>query len=212
VTDSVDSAEPAVLTEAQRRRKRTEAYLAMWAVPATIPVDVLAVPTEDLATSVATAEFLRGRALAAAVLALRGQGLSQLESFAFADAYSVWDHFTVSENDFILTEEPLGEAMLNAAWSYERLWVYLWAFGLVRHLAFADTQVDTAVAIRTCISGLATAPIESLSVRPIKELLDGADVAWCSAAVIRAGATTMQPSVVHERAAAFDDILPGWRA
>jgi Domain of unknown function (DUF4272) len=184
----------------------------MWGVNATIPIDVLRVPTEGVVTQVASAPYVGGRALSSAVLALRGQGLSQLESFAFADAYAVWDHLTVEENDFVLTEEPSGEAMLQAAWSYERLWVHLWALGFVRHLAFSDTQVDTAVAIETCISGLAAAPPESLVLRPMKELLDGADVAWSSASVAKATTTTMHPSVVHERAAAFDELFPGWRS
>jgi hypothetical protein len=178
----------------------------MWGVEAEVPVAVLAVPSES-SSVVAAVTAIRGRALACCAVALRGQGLSQLESFAFADAYEVWDHFTLAEHDFILTEEPSGTDMLQAVWNYERLWVHLWALGLVRHLAFSDTQVDSALAIETCISGLATVPVEKLQLRPVKELLDGADVAWCSAAVVRAAETSMHPSVVHERAVAFRELL-----
>ncbi len=197
--------------EAHRRRTRTQKYLSMWGVSAELPLDVLAPPVESSAV-VADVASVRGRALACCVNALRGQGLSLIETFAFADAYEVWDHFTVSENDFILTEEPTGAQMLQAAWNYERLWVHLWALGLVRHLAFSDTQVDSAVAIETCISGAATVAVDALSLRPIKELLDGADVAMCSAAVARAAKSlgqqiTMNPSVVHERALAFAELI-----
>ncbi len=189
-----------------RRRKRTEAYLAMWGVQAELPVNVLAVPSEAHVI-VAEVAAVRGRALACCAMALRGQGLSQLEAFAFADAYEVWDHFTLAEHDFILTEEPGGTDMLQAVWNYERLWVFLWAFGLVRHLAFSDTQVDSSVAIEMCISGVATVPVETLQLRPMKELLDSADVAWCSEAVVRAADTPMHRSVVHERAMAFRELI-----
>ncbi len=193
-----------------RRRRRTEAYFAMWGVPATIPTDVLAVPCEPLAF--ASAAAVRGRALANCVMALRGQGLSQLESFAFADAYHVWEHLTFEENQFLLTEEPLGDEMLQAAWRYERLWVHLWALDRVRHLVFADTQVDTARAIEMCISEVALVRPADLRMREPKELLDAADIAWCASVIERAASTPMQSDVVHERAVAFDEIAPGWRS
>ncbi len=195
---------------AARRRRRTEAYFAMWAVNATIPIDVVAVPCEPI--DVATVATVRGRVLANCVLALRGQGLSQLESFAFADAYQVWDHLTFEENQFLLTEEPGGDEMLQAAWRYERLWVQLWALNKVRHLGFSDTQVDTAKAIEMCVSEVALLQPSALLLREPKELLDAADVAWCASVVARAATTPMQPDVVHERAMGFDEIIPGWRA
>ena len=198
-------------SEATKRRSRTQKYLSMWGVSAELPLDALA-PLVEASAAVADVATVRGRALACCVIALRGQGLSLVETFAFADAYEVWDHFTVEEHDFILTEEPTGAQMLQAAWNYERLWVHLWVLGLVRHLAFSDTQVDSALAIETAISGAATVAVDTLKLRPMKELLDGADVARCSAAVVRAAhamgqATTMNPSVVHERALAFDEVL-----
>ena len=198
-----------------RRRRRTEKYLAMWGVNATIPIEVVAVPADSL--TVADVATVRGRALTHCLLALRGQGLSQLEAFAFADAYAVWDHLTFDENQFILSEEPTGDAMLQAAWRYERLWVLLWAFGSVRHLAFSDAEIDSAKAIETCVAEVAlVSPASSehpagLQLRESKELLDAADVAWCSQVVTRASTTPMLPGVVHERAAAFDELLPGWR-
>jgi Domain of unknown function (DUF4272) len=197
--------------EAHRRRTRTQKYLSMWGVPAELPLDVLAPPVES-SVVIADVATVRGRALGCCVIALRGQGLSLIETFAFADAYEVWDHFTVAENDFILTEEPTGAQMLQAAWNYERLWVHLWALGLVRHLAFSDTQVDSAAAIETCISGVATVVVDELTLRPVKELLDGADVAVCSAAIVHAAKasgqqTMMNPSVVHERALAFAEVI-----
>jgi hypothetical protein len=183
----------------------------MWGVPAQVPADVMAVPSESH-FDIADVEMCRSRGLATCVMALRGQGLSQLESFAFADAYEVWDHFTLVEHDFMLTEEPSGDEMLQAAWNYERLWIHLWAVGLVRHLAFSDTQVDSGAAIETCISGLATVSPESLQLRPAKELFDAADIAWCSEAIVRSSRatgqqTTMHPSVVHERASAFRELI-----
>ncbi len=180
----------------------------MWGVNATILPEVVAVPPDSV--DCITASEVRGRALASCLMALRGQGLSQIEAFAFADAYGVWDHLTFEENQFILTDEPTGDEMLQAAWRYERLWVHLWALGRVRHLAFTDTQVDSAKALEVCVAEVALADHASLALREHKELLDAADIAWCERAIVRATTTPMQPGVVHERAAAFDEIVYGW--
>jgi hypothetical protein len=196
--------------ERARRRKRTEAYFNMWGVSVTIPADVIPVP-DDGAVPVSV-EQARGRALANCLLALRGQGLSQLEAFAFADAYEVWDHLTFDENQLILTEEPSGDAMLQAAWRYERLWVQLWALGVVRHMAFPDAEVDTSKALELCISRVALTPADSLQLNSRKDLLDAADIAWSAPIVMRAGASSLSAGVVHERAAAYDELFPGWRS
>jgi hypothetical protein len=191
-----------------RRRLRSVTYLRMWGVDVDVPPSALAVmgETDVLGPSV---EAVRGRALATGLVALRGQGLSLTECFAFADAYEVWDHLSHDEHDFVLTEEPTGEALLQYAWRYERCQIHLWALQLVRHLPFSDTQVDSASLLETLITKLATAEPSTLSMRTPKELLDGADVAWCAGLVVRSnpGITAMHPSVVHERAVAFDELL-----
>lgn len=203
-----DASDAHVTDPLVRRRRRTEAYFAMWGVNVTIPVEVIPVPSES--ATMIDAEHAKGRALANCLVALRGQGLSQLEAFAFADAYGVWDHLTFEENQFLLTEEPTGDAMLQSAWRYERLWVLLWSLQVVRHVAFADQEVDTARALELCVSGVALADGQSLQLRSTKELLDAADIAWCAAVVARASSTPMRAGVVYERAAAYDELFPGW--
>jgi Domain of unknown function (DUF4272) len=193
----------------ENRRRRTSKYLNMWGVSAEL--DAVPVVTED-EWGLASVETIRGRALACCVLALRGQGLSQIEAFAFADAYQVWPHFTLEEDQFILTEEPTGNELLQFAWLYERLWVHLWTLGVVRHLAFADTPVETATALELCISAVALLPAEALSVRDIKAVLDAADVARAEHAISQAAdvqglATALHPGIVFERSQAFGEVL-----
>jgi hypothetical protein len=189
-----------------RRRKRTEGYLALWNVPAAIPVEVFPVPMSQ-SFDIAHPATIRGRAMACVLIALRGQGLSQLETFAFADAYDVWPHLTVEEHDFVLTEEPSGDALLQHAWAYERAWVLMWAIHQVQHLAFADTPVDTSQVVETLISKVATVDASQFGYRLPKELYDAADIAWCAEIVAANAATSMNPSVVHERAQAFREVL-----
>jgi hypothetical protein len=204
-----DPSPEVVAGKAEIRRRRTSKYLSMWGVSAeldAVPVFV----EQDWA--LASAAAIRGRALACCVLALRGQGLSQIEAFAFADAYQVWPHFTLEEDQFILTEEPTGNELLQFAWLYERLWVHMWTLGVVRHLAFADTPVETAMALELCITSVALQPADAMALRDIKDVLDAADIARAEFAISQAAdaqglATTLHPGIVFERSQAFNEFL-----
>jgi Domain of unknown function (DUF4272) len=145
----------------------------------------------------------RGRALALALVALRGQGITQAEGFAFADAYEVWDHLTLPEHDFVLEPEPTGDELIQFAWCFERLWVVEWALNAVRYVGFPDMAVDTAKASEACIRQLATVSASELEFRPLKELLDLADVTRCCAAM---GDGPVDRGIVIERARAFTEL------
>ena len=201
-----DAGEP---TEAQRRRNRTYTYLRLWAVEA----DVSAVPVVSLANvAVRSVHDVVGRAKALCLVALKGQGLTQHEVFAFADAYEVWDALTVEENDFVLEPAPEREELIQYAWKYEGLWVLEWALGVVRHLPFPDEPCDHADAARRFIESIVMAEA-TLALRPTKDLLDAADIARCLDAVSRSlrrnpveGAPgRLHHGVVHERGSVF-----GW--
>lgn len=190
----------AVSSEAAKRRKRTNAYLAMWGRPADTSV-VPVVLTDD--AQVVDVGIARGRALSLALVALRGQGITQAEAFAFADAYGVWDHLTLAEHDFVLEPEPAGHDLIQFAWSFERLWIIEWALGVVRYVGFPDELVDTARALEACIVSVATVDSSELSLRPKKDLLDLADVTRCCVAL---GDGPVNRGVVIERARAFADL------
>jgi hypothetical protein len=209
------------LTEAQRRRKRTNAYLALWAIRA--DVSSVPVPTSDQIVLPSSAAVI-GRAKALALCSLKGQGLTQHEVFAFADAYEVWDHLTLAENDYVLDPAPESLEDVNYAWRYEGLKALEWCLGLLRHLGFPDQPSDPADAIKICIEDLcarSSEPVESGQraepgeptepvLRPVKELLDAADIARCVDAVAQVIAATGEPmpsglhaGVAFERQAAF---------
>jgi Domain of unknown function (DUF4272) len=224
-------------TEAAKRRKRTDAYCSLWGVPAVAfsgrsgidqGNDVLGSdsPASDvfpviLASDrgVRTAEEIRWRALSLCLVALKGQGLSQHEVFGIADAWDLWDHTTLEENDFILDPAPAEQELLNAAWRFEGVQVLAWAVGLARHLAFADTPVDSGVMTELTLRAIAGsgpgggAIWAQWPMRSVAELLDGADVARrldiIARAAIAAGADpVVHPGIAHERNAAFDWLLP----
>ena len=193
----------------EKRRKRTHGYLALWKIDAQL--DAVPVPIEDGVHLQSSADTCN-RALALCLLALKGQGLSQVETFAFADAYGVWDALDALETDFILDMEPTGDAVLNYAWKYEGLHALEWALGLNKHLVFPVDPVSPAKVLELCIEHIATAtPDERPVLRSPKELLDAVDVARCLAAITatarRQGLSMpagLHQGVVHERDLALD--------
>jgi Domain of unknown function (DUF4272) len=204
------SAEPNLepnLDEAAKRRKRTNAYLSMWAIQA----DLTAVPVPVVSQiTMPTREAVIGRAKAWALCSLKGQGLTQHEVFAFADAYEVWGHITITENDYILDPDPNPTINVNNAWRYEAVKVLEWTLGLVRHLGFPETPGDAAEVIKVCIEQLCAQVDPAIELRSVKELLDAADVARCLDAVAQVLAATGQPmpsglnvGVTFERQLAF---------
>ncbi len=198
--------EPEVIDLVAKRRRRTNAYFRMWGVEADIS-DVPVIATDTLRTKANMA----GRAKSLCLVALKGQGLSNEEVFAFADAYGVWEAMTLEEHDFVLDMEPTQPDMVNFAWKYEGLWVVQWALGLVRHLAFADTPVDPTEPTRRCIESIAAGDLSRLTPRTANEILDAADVARCAYALVttahdqghKVGPGNLHHGVVHERWQAF---------
>jgi Domain of unknown function (DUF4272) len=148
-------------------------------------------------------EVVRGRIMALTLVALRGQGITQLEAFAFADAFGVWDHLSLAEHDFILEVEPSGTELIQFAWCFERASVMEWALGVVRHVGFPDMGVDTAKVSEACIRDVANAEVSKLAFRDLKDLLDLADVTRCCAA-LNEGAVNR--GIAIERARAFAEM------
>lgn len=188
------------LDERARRQRRSQGYLGLWrieadtaSVPAPVEGDARPRPVEAVV----------GRLLALTVVGLKGQGLTQAEAFAFADAYGVWDALNPSEHDFVLDPSPLRHDVVQAAWRFEGVWVLLWSLGHVRHLAFPDRPCDSGRALELVVAHARDA---DPSVRPVKDLLDAADVHDRLArlcAVARAqgmpAPSGLDQGVVHER-------------
>jgi hypothetical protein len=200
------------IDEAAKRRRRTVGYLSLWKVE--VDLGAVPVPTSQTAALQSAADTCN-RAMALCLLALKGQGLTQLETFAFADAYGVWDALDAQETDFILDAEPTGDAVLNYAWKYEGLHALEWALGLNRHLIFPVDPIDPAKVLEIAIRAIATVEADRRPrLRTPKELLDAADVARCLAAIAasarREGVPMpgdLHPGVVHERDLALSWLL-----
>jgi hypothetical protein len=152
-----------------------------------------------------TVEVVRQRALSLTLVALKGQGLSQHEVFAVADAWDLWDHLSIEENDFVLDPAPHRQDLVNHAWRFEGVQVLAWSLGMVRHLAFPDTVVDSGAITQLVVRSIAPGAPGSMSLRPRHELLDAADIAWRCRALVAAGAAgALHAGIVHERGVAFD--------
>ena len=196
-----------------KRRDRTYTYLKLWGIDTDLtmlPI-VRAAATPSAARQAWSSAEVCGRAAATSLVALKGQGLSQLEVFAFADAYELWEALTVEEHDFVLDDEPSPEALVNAAWKYEQTFVYEWALGLVPHLRLPDAPVNNGRVTELLMTRVLTVSAEERpSLRSPKELADAADVAFALQAIAAADLAPdaktpadMMRSVVEERAAAF---------
>lgn len=184
----------------------------MWAVDA----DVDALPVLiDADASIRSSGATVGRAKALCLCSLKGQGFTQHETFAFADAYEVWDHLSVIENDFVLDPSPSRDDLVQNAWLCEGLWALEWALGVARHLAFPDQPADTGEATRLCIERLCAAR-EVPQLRGHKDLLDALDVvaaldALCDAARAQGIASpgNLHAGVVFERRRALGWLVSG---
>ena len=201
------------LDEAGRRRKRTNAYLAMWAIEADI--SIIPIPTSH-EVAVQSVENVVGRAKVYCLTSLKGQGLSQHEVFAFADAYDVWDHLDHYENDYVLDPDPSPASNINYAWRCEALWAAEFVLGFVRHLGYPDHPSDPAKSVELCIQEICAKTDRKHTLRPVKELLDTADVTRCLDAVSRvfkdrheSPPSGLQGGVVAERLGFFSWLIAG---
>jgi hypothetical protein len=176
-----------------------------------IDTDLTLLPIVRAPLSVVASTAVCGKAAAAVLVALKGQGLSQVEVFAFADAYEVWPSLTADEDDFILDDAPSAARLVQHAWRYERAFVYEWALGLIPHLRFPDAEVDTGRVTEHLMQRVLTTSVDDRpTVRTAKELADSADVAFALQAIAAAADPPplgMLRSVVEERATAFEWLL-----
>jgi hypothetical protein len=199
-------------SELERRSRRTRNYCDMWGMKLAPTVELQTLVAQGVALH--TTEAVRLRALVETLMALKGQGLTQHEVFAFADAYTLWDAFTVEENDMVLERTVPPAQLIQLAWRFERVNVFGWALGKVRHLHFADHVVDSGELMKHLLPALASSVGASVvALRPEKELLDFADIHLALRAICHPDAITgafpgnLHPGVVHERATAFDWLL-----
>lgn len=194
-----------------KRRDRTYAYLKLWR----IDTDLTLLPIVRAPSTMRSSAEVCGRAGATALAALKGQGLSQLEVFAFADAYELWDALDVQENDFILDGDPKPSDHVRYAWKYEQTFVLEWALGLVAHLRLPDAPVSNGRVTELLMTRVLSLPLDVRpSVRSPKELADSADVAFALQAIAsvplalgESPPASLLRSVVEERAAAFRWLL-----
>lgn len=208
-----DTAQEVVLTEAERRRKRTIGYLKLWGIETDL--STLSIPLEATTILAATAEIV-GKAKVFCLLSLKGQGLTLREVFAFADAYALWGHVSVAENNYILDEAAPESDDVQYAWRYEALNALLWALGHSKHLGFPAEASDPAKAMERCMQLVlnpSTAGESMGEARTPKEILDAADVAFAlnalalSVPVGQAAPADLHRGVTYERALAFRWLL-----
>jgi Domain of unknown function (DUF4272) len=215
------------LTEAERRRKRTIGYLKLWGIETDL--STLSIPLEATSILATTAEII-GKAKVFCLLSLKGQGLTLREVFAFADAYEVWNHVSVAENNYILDEAAPESDDVQYAWRYEALNALLWALGHSKHLGFPADASDPAKAVERCMQLILQPSSAAKVVKPgnkalnpgaksmgqartPKEILDAADVAFSlnaialSVPVGQPAPADLHRGVVFERALAFRWLL-----
>ena len=66
--------------------------------------------------------------------------LTGKEAIFYLKKYCLWEYTTSKEKDFL--NEPTEERRIRETWKCERIWVLMWALGIVKELGFPDKMCN----------------------------------------------------------------------
>jgi hypothetical protein len=161
--------------EALGRKARSEAHLRREGV-----VTNGALPVIDSASEakLRSADAIIERALALVVVARKGAGLAHLEVVETRDALGAAAFLSPDEKDFVDDPSPSPTDKAQFAWRSECLGVMLWALGGVPELPRPAKNADPGALVKHVIDQGAARLREGAHLRPAKEILDAADLAY----------------------------------
>ena len=80
------------------------------------------------------------------------------------------------ESEFLASEQPERQDIVNHGWRYEALFVLEWALGLFDELRFPDALCDVPAVARALFDQDQEALLKRASLRPTSEILDALDL------------------------------------
>jgi hypothetical protein len=151
-------------------------------------------------------EEIAHRAIAICIAAVKGEGLEQATVDSLVTKFDALKFFSPDEAAFIKDPSPSQADRIKFSWRYECLWVTLWSLGYVEKLDRPENICDVAKAVSFLRYRDTAQFIKDAKLRPMKELLDQADLIYrYDWAVTNARVKNQPPpaklegGVVHER-------------
>lgn len=125
-----------------------------------------------------TTEEVAQRAIALAIVAVKGEGIEQSIIDKLVKDYNAESLFTPLEEAFISNPNPSLQERTQFSWRYEGYWVMLWALGYVNTLKRPDSICDVQKAIAFLRNYGSKEFIKKARLRSQQEILDAADLIY----------------------------------
>ena len=171
VRTSLDSPKPT--HEQLERKEKFSKLVASLNVPV---LDSLPVVEDSSQITPRTKESISKRAIAIALAAVKGEGLSHKEVIELVEEWGVISYFTKDELNFINNPNPTNRERVKFAWRYEGLDVLLWALGykdkLPKPNKICDVKTDISIIKK---QNNFRSLVKNSKIRNISEILDMAD-------------------------------------
>lgn len=162
-------------TEAIDRRVRSVTILKDRGVPF---IDHLPVIEDSTTTKRRSTEEIARRAIALAIVSMKGEGLEQETVESLLEKYGATPFLTANETEFVVNEEPDENSRIQFVWRYECLWVMLWALGYVDELKYPESVCDVKEAVSIIADRSTEQIVADSQLRELSEILDQADLIY----------------------------------
>jgi putative acetyltransferase len=159
------------------RKVRTEEYLQSLGVPINPHLPLV---EDDSETELRRAADVARRALVLYHLVGVGFGGGADHAVEWLRRASLWEHVSPLEQDFLLDADPSPQAVANATWRVEALWVLLWSLKKIDKLELPVGECNTDL-ISNLMPGREVSCdefIDGATLRSVSEILDATDLIY----------------------------------
>ncbi|QEG43276.1 DUF4272 domain-containing protein [Roseimaritima ulvae] len=171
-----DDAQIPFPADARQRKAQTELLLRNRLIdtPESLPPVVA-----EVEVTLREADDVAWRAMSLFIVAVRAESLATGQPIGVDNlrekAPLAFQSLSPVETQFLATDPPDQQSIINAAWRYEALFVLQWALGLHDELPFADAICDVPKVAETMLPRLNAEFVAAASLRPTAEILDALD-------------------------------------
>lgn len=162
--------------EAEQRRGRSNERLKELGLD---PPQVLPPVVGDSEVVLRDAESVARRALSLFVIAIRAESLAASKPLELAQLRAksplAFESLTAFEANFLNSQSPDQQSVIDAAWRYEALFTLQWSLGFHQTLPFADNICDVPSVAKEMLERDEEQLIRMASLRPTGEILDVLD-------------------------------------
>jgi hypothetical protein len=139
------------------------------------PDSPLKIPDEASIKLPATVDIVN-RCLAVSICAVKGETNNQPMVNQMVSEFSVQNHLTSREKDFISDTHPLESDLIKSAWLYECVHIFLWSLGYLARIQPPDRISDVVTEMAMIWKKGRQKMIEGAQLRPNSDILEAADL------------------------------------